>query len=48
MNSNLIFFWAGVLSVFATVVFIVALALFISSHFYVEEEDDDGSTEKRN
>ena len=48
MNSNLIFFWVGVLVVFATEVFVVALVSYISSHFYVEEEDDDGSTEKRN
>ena len=41
-------FWAGVLAVFATEIFFVALMSYIGSHFFTEEEEDDaGSTEKR-
>jgi len=48
MNSNLIFFWVGVLAVFTTEIFVVALMSYIGSHFFVEEEEEDaGSTEKR-
>lgn len=43
-------FWTGVLAVFATEIFFVALMTYISSHLFVEEEeeDDTGSTQKRN
>ncbi len=41
-------FWTGVLAVFATEIFCVALMLYIDYHFFTEEEEDDaGSTEKR-
>ena len=43
----MVLFWAGVLAVFATEVFVVALMSYIGSHFFEEEEDDDaGSTER--
>ena len=43
-------FWTGVLAVFATEIFFVALMTYISSHLLVEEEEEDdaGSTKKHN
>ena len=40
-------FWTGVLAVFATEIFIVALMSYISSHFFVEEEEDDNAGDSR-
>lgn len=40
-------FWTGVLAVFATEIFFVALMSYISSHLFVEEEDEDDAGDSR-
>ena len=44
---NLGLFWTGVLAVFASEVFFVALMSYISSHFFVDEEEEDDAGNPR-
>lgn len=40
-------FWTGVLAVFATEIFFVALMSYISSHLFVEEEEEEDAGHSR-
>ena len=49
MNFSPLSYWIGVLTILIGEIFIVMLIQYLITHFSIdEEEDDDGSAEKRN